>query len=765
MNIIADSLSVKQFDVINGMTVNGLDVKNYIQEQVEDQIQIDTELSNYAKTSALSDYAQTSALTAYVEKTMLSDYAQLSDIADSGEGLTPEQAADIENLKKDVQYLSTLSTEHQLTAAAGSMAYEQKENYLTAVPDGYALTTDLEDYAKLTALADYATSAEMTAYVNQHLTGSADIDLTEYAKKTELSDIPAIKNDIEYLGTLSSEYKLSANAGSLAYKNIEDLEIPSDTADLAATTKDLSNEIGLTYKSFEATSANSGASNAGNYPGFQLKLAAFRTLNITKFDFYRPGKGPNTELSTGSELSLIGTGASSYSGVNASNTYLVSDGSTTYPDLSSYYSFSMKNTGNAIPENLNTLYFYFVDSNKNAQAAPRFSVYGNYTDNYVVSFLHSQQGWFVQLSATAVSSLIDDCVTYNQMTSYVDGHSSSGSSPTNYLSTDAEANNQVSSLNSFYNATIFEHINPTASAYQVAFNSAVSAHVTIDGVRYIVPDDSNTANKPLGKNIPDNAISVNTYDGEGVYEIPGELIATRRWTDKKYFKSNGGTITGDVDLHEAKLSVDSFDQIVDASDGTSVQDALDKKQNALLKEPMPIVGPADRVIASSQFHAGVSLSTALIESGSTYKLYYPVLSADDTIVTASDLASYITQDDLTGQSEAKVFYDLAEAVPSSNEIHLSANAINIFAPTAGDAGTTLSVYMPSQINGHSRDCLLRLDQTSVATSLSVVFVGGSFESEDGEFPVPEANAVNIFSFVETAPHVFDISHKIVKGIN
>lgn len=52
---------------------------------------------------------------------------------------------------------------------------------------------------------------------------SADIHLSDYALTSDISDVQAIKQDVAVLRAVSSEYQLTAEAGSMAYEDKDDI--------------------------------------------------------------------------------------------------------------------------------------------------------------------------------------------------------------------------------------------------------------------------------------------------------------------------------------------------------------------------------------------------------------------------------------------------------------------------------------------------------------------------------------------------------------
>lgn len=137
----------------------------------------------------------------------------------------------------------------------------------------------------------------------------------------------------------------------------------------------------------------------------------------------------------------------------------------------------------------------------------------------------------------------------------------------------------------------------------------------------------------------------------------------------------GGAISGDIDIVDANLSINTFDNIYDVIDKKSLSDKLNDKQDKILSTSIV----TSKIQASQFVYDGIWLSTGT-GVNNPKRLYYPNIESDATIVTTDDidkqLSDYLK---LTGGSVS--------------------GDVNILSGNYVQTSTPLSVYNYSSNNG------------------------------------------------------------------
>lgn len=216
-----------------------------------------TDLSAYAKTSALADYlTATNAANTYATKASLADYATVDALSDyltvvdaEADYLTKASAASTYLTKTDAA--NTYATKSSLSDYAKTSALS---SYLTvsSASSTYATKASLADYAKTTALSAYMTTEDAsdtylakTDAASTYATVSA---LADYAKTSDLSSYlttSAASNTYATKSSLSNYAKTSALSSYLTTANASSTYLSkTDASNTYATKAALTEAIG-----------------------------------------------------------------------------------------------------------------------------------------------------------------------------------------------------------------------------------------------------------------------------------------------------------------------------------------------------------------------------------------------------------------------------------------------------------------------------------------------------------------------------------------
>jgi len=116
------------------------------------------------------------------------------------------------------------------------------------------------------------------------------------------------------------------------------------------------------------------------------------------------------------------------------------------------------------------------------------------------------------------------------------------------------------------------------------------------------------------------------------YEIEQLSNGILRQLSSKLDLHTGGSISGDIDIVDANLSISTFENIYGVDDGRSLAKKLNGKQDKILSTDSSTTG----VYASQHVYNGVYLSTG---TGTNPKrLYYPNITADAVVATTTDIS-------------------------------------------------------------------------------------------------------------------------------
>ena len=200
------------------------------------------------------------------------------------------------------------------------------------------------------------------------------------------------------------------------------------------------------------------------------------------------------------------------------------------------------------------------------------------------------------------------------------------------------------------------------------------------------------------------------------YEIEQLSNSISRQLSSKLDIHTGGAISGNIDIVDANLSINTFENIYSMDDGQSLVEKLNAKQDKILSTNTITTG----VYAAQHVYSGVYLSTG---TGANPKhLDYPNITADATIATINDISNQLS-------NQLSNYLDKHKGGEVSGDVGIVQYDINILSGNYIQTNTPDGVYVYSAGNSFIQAESTKYGSTSIGSKGFIVLGVTSAENK------------------------------------